>query len=322
MVKKTNKRSIKNKRLRNKTIKRKRGGLGLFGFSSNADRKDDGKLYGTLYKYVYTFNYSLENGNKCITIKQKKAILNNWVGVTKYEADEDIGKLYIGSIFGAKKDRSMTARLLGSDKSGNKQNETEDENEFNANKKTWLSSAYAKSGLKRIVKYGRMAVGLGYFATGRWPETGYYMVTDINSNKTKTSFKFSRIYYFDKTEAANYFTGQSIAQQPNEIEKSNVDDVDDIDLNSSNSKCSYSKQESCLIGLKKDIQQKKLKEEEEITNGNENFINNIHFIKNNNNEYTFNQEELAGVDVTIQPKLKLLQQKFREKKFQNSNNPK
>lgn len=306
MVKKTNKRSIKNKRLRNKTIKRKRGGI--FGFSSNADRDDKGNLY----KYVYTFEYSLDNNkNKCITIKRKKAILNNWVGVTKYESDEDIGKLYIGSIFGAKKDRSMTARLLGSNKSGNKQNEIQSDSDFNADKKTWLSAAYANSGLKRVAKYGRMALGFGYLATGRWPETGYYMVTDINSNKTKTSFKFSRIYYFDKTEAANYFTGQSIDQQPNETEKPNVDD---IDFNSSDSKCSYSEQESCLIGLKKDIQQKKLKEEE-ITNGNENFINNIHFIKDQNNQNTFNQD-LVDVDDSIKDNLKLLQLKFRDKKIQ------
>jgi len=297
MVKKTNKRSIKNKRL----TKRKRGGL--FGISTNANKDSNGT-----FKYVYTFYYSTDNNTKCITIKRKKAMLGNWYGVKEYKDEEEFGKLYIGSIFQAKTDRSMTARLLGSDKSGNKQNTIEPTNEFNAEKETRLSWLYANSGVKRAAKYGRMALSVGNtFATGRWPETGYYMVTDITSNNVKTSFKFSRIYYFDKTEAANYFTSETIDQQSDKTEKSNVNG---FDLTSSKGKCSYSEQESCLIGLKGMTTKEDIKkiQEEEITNSNENFINNISFLGND-----FYQSSTI-TDNNIKNKLISLQQKFRENK--------
>ena len=312
MVKKTN------RKLKNKRRTKKRGGL--FGISSNADRDREGDLY----KYVYTFKHSKDNNNDCITINQQKAMLGDWYGVKKYEKETFIGKLYVGTIFGAKTDRSMTARLLGSDKSVDKQNATEPTNEFDAKKTTRLSWLYANSGLKRAAKLGRMTLSVANtFATGRWPETGYYMVTDITSNKVKTSFKFSRIYYFDEKEKTNYFTVEDASSTSNS-DASSTSNSNGFDFTSSKGECSYSNQEVCLIGLKAVIQpnNKKIKEEE-ITNGNENFINNILFLGDQFDQTNILTSDKTNESITSDKQLLSqiapLQKGFRKLKINTEN---
>jgi len=145
------------------------------------------------------------------------------------------------------------------------------------------------------------------------------MVTDITSNNVKTSFKFARIYYFDKKEEENYFTGEPALSEDYSATQGNTAAFDlnssqgntaEFDLNSSKGKCSYSEQESCLIGLKTVTVQNKSKQiqQEEITNGNENFISNISFLGED-----FDQTAKM-INDSIKDKLIALQKKYRQAK--------
>jgi hypothetical protein len=261
MVKKTNKRSIKNKRL----TKRKRGGL--FGISTTADRGQDGKLY------KHTYNLKYDNGK--ISVLQNLVKLGNFYGSTEIKPFAKIGELDVGSVFYAKVDRSATARFLGKNKNV-KGDEYEDQDR---EKNTWLSRAYRNSGLKSVAKGLQYGVSLGNMgAVGRWPETGLYIVTEINA---KGWFSCARLEYITDRNKENII---NINEQIKAIVKPQtigpIASVADDQLTAinniassfnSSTECSYSNSDRCLIGLNKNKIQ--------IIYSNENFLNNMGFIK-------------------------------------------
>jgi hypothetical protein len=256
--------TYKLRRNRRKTAKRG----GLFGFSTHADKDESGENV----KNIYKLEVSIMDGAQVLKIIQKKAKLGNIWGI-KSETETHIGNLFVGSIFYAKEDRSMTARLQGS----NKYNAHEDNNRTAKN--TYLSKFYNRSGLKSLASYARIGTSFGKsFATGRWPETGFYIVTSINSNGDYGWFSCSRLEYIVSSNSKKIKTIHDIIKTNDEDVNQADDDKQKQQLesikkafNNNNNKCSFTyKDTSCDIGLSDTSLT--------INNSNENFLDNIGFI--------------------------------------------
>lgn len=258
---------------RRKTAKRG----GLFGFSTHANKES-----GENVKNIYKLEIASLDGAQVLKIMQKKAKLGNIWGIKNKEDafTTHIGNLFVGSIFYAKDDRSITARVLGS----NKHNAHEDNNRT---KQTRLSRIYNASGLKSLASAARSVISLGNtFSTGRWPETGFYIVTSINSNTSSSYgwFSCSRLEYIVSSNSKNIKTIHDLIKINDEngdkLDAENKKILDSIKktFKDNNNKCSFTDKHNCDIGLNNTSLT--------INNSNENFLDNIGFIIPTNEDNT------------------------------------